>query len=236
MRHLKTTFAVLGAVGVLVLAGNTIALATTGQALILGHGNSANATTGITRTTSGSALKLTTKSATNPPLSVNGRGKVTNLNADSVDGYNSTALRNRIYLFKGSMTNTDDLVSEIKVPNGTYEFSFSGFLSGGGPVVWCQVYKIPKGKTFSSALFYAVTQIQVPSDTGFSPGVSGAGAVYKASGDKLYFECGSTSSPITTSSRAPIQLVMTPTAIAGTGTLTQIAPRVHVGRTGPGPQ
>jgi hypothetical protein len=70
MRTLKTALTVIGAVTVLVLAGNTVALATTGHALILGKGNSANRITALTRTTSGSALKVTTKSTANAPLTV----------------------------------------------------------------------------------------------------------------------------------------------------------------------
>jgi len=51
MRHLKTTLAVLGAVTVLALAGDTIALGTTGHAFILGKVNKANAVTTLKRTT-----------------------------------------------------------------------------------------------------------------------------------------------------------------------------------------
>src|SRR5690349_15216722 len=83
MRHLKTLLTVLGAVTILVLAGNTVALATTGHAFILGKANSANKQTQLTRTTSGPALKVTTKSTANPPFAVNGHGKVAHLNADS---------------------------------------------------------------------------------------------------------------------------------------------------------
>jgi hypothetical protein len=91
MRHLKTFLTVLGAVTVLVLAGNTVALATTGHSFILGKSNSANKLTSLSRTTSGPALKVTTKRSSNPPFQVNGKGKVTNLNADMIDGKDSSA-------------------------------------------------------------------------------------------------------------------------------------------------
>jgi len=87
MRYLKTTLTVIGAVTVLVLAGNSISLAATGQALLLGKSNSANTYTSVTRTTSGSVLSLKSASSSNSPLSVNGKGKVINLNADKVDGF-----------------------------------------------------------------------------------------------------------------------------------------------------
>jgi hypothetical protein len=91
MRHLKTTLAVLGAVTVLVLAGNSIAMAATGKAFILGKGNSANKMTSLSRTTAGSALKLKTTTSAAAPMVVNGRGKVGNLNADLLDGKDSSA-------------------------------------------------------------------------------------------------------------------------------------------------
>src|SRR4051794_40614179 len=83
---LLSLLTVIGAATVLVLAANTVALATTGKALIAGGTNSASKVTTISRTTSGSALQLKTSSSTAAPLTVNGKGKVANLNADTVDG------------------------------------------------------------------------------------------------------------------------------------------------------
>lgn len=91
MRHLKTTLAVLGAVTILVLASNTVAIAATGKGFILGKINSANKQTTLTRTTNGPVLKLNAKSATGTPLAVRGSGKVANLNADKIDGKDSSA-------------------------------------------------------------------------------------------------------------------------------------------------
>ena len=90
MRSLKTLLTVVGAVTVLVLASNTLALAATGHALILGKKNTANKMTKLKRTTAGPALKLKTTSSSATPLKVNGRGKVANLNADLLDGKDST--------------------------------------------------------------------------------------------------------------------------------------------------
>ena len=87
----STLLTVIGAVTVLVLASNTVALATTGHSFILGKANSANKITSLTRTTAGPALKVVTKSSANPPLTVNGKGKVANLNADLLDGLSSSA-------------------------------------------------------------------------------------------------------------------------------------------------
>lgn len=83
---LTTLFAVIGAATVLVLAANTVALATTGNAILAGKINTASKMTSITRTTPGTGLQVKTKSTANSPLAVNGKGKVVNLNADKVDG------------------------------------------------------------------------------------------------------------------------------------------------------
>jgi hypothetical protein len=92
MQKLKTFLTVFGAVTVLVLAANTVAFAATGGKFILGHTNKANKVSTLKRTTSGSALTLITKSSANAPLTTNGRGKVANLNADLLDGLDSSAL------------------------------------------------------------------------------------------------------------------------------------------------
>lgn len=109
MRYLKTTLTVIGAVTVLVLAGNTVALATTGHALLLGKSNTANTITSISRTTAGTALAVKTKTSLSPPLKVNGVGKVTNLNADRVDGKNAA-----------------DFAPYPKVIRGTWSMATSG--------------------------------------------------------------------------------------------------------------
>lgn len=227
MKHLKSTLAVFGAVGVLLLAGNTIALAATGQALLLGKSNSANTITALTRSTAGSGLKVTTHDSSNSPFLVNGKGKVTNLNADTVDGYDSTAMRNRAYAFKADLTSaTADFLTILNVPNGTYEFSYSALLDSPTAVTWCQIIRVPSTGILD-ATYVAVTQIDAA--TGSPTGLSGAGLVTKATGDKLEFNCGSGGGSFITEPAVPIQIVLSPTTVIGGGTVTQ-APKVHVSR------
>lgn len=88
---LMSLLTVIGAVTVLVLAANSVALATTGKAILAGKINTSSKMTTLTRTTAGTALKVTTKSTANAPFAVNGTGKVANLNADKIDGKDSTA-------------------------------------------------------------------------------------------------------------------------------------------------
>lgn len=78
----------------ILLVGGTAATAATGGTFLLGRSNSATATTGLTNT-AGTALSLASKAGT-PPLKVNNSTKVARLNADYVDGVDSTALQRRV--------------------------------------------------------------------------------------------------------------------------------------------
>jgi hypothetical protein len=78
----------------LFMALSSGAYAATGGTFILGHTNRANTVSTLARTgTNGPALKVLTRLSSNPPLAVNGHGKVTNLNADLLDGQSSAAFQ-----------------------------------------------------------------------------------------------------------------------------------------------
>jgi hypothetical protein len=120
---------VLSAAGlaVLVLAANNVAYATTGRSIIAGIGNSSSATTGVTMTSSGAALKLTTKKGS-PPLAVNSTTKVKNLNADSVDGLDSTRLLNDTYRFTVDAADTPATSFSFTLPTlpkGSYLVNYA---------------------------------------------------------------------------------------------------------------
>jgi len=129
---LMSFLTVIGAVTVLVLAANTVAFATTGKSLIAGKTNSTSKVTTIKRTKAGSALKVTTKSNANPPFAVNGKGKVANLSADTVDGYDSSTMLTRAYVFNHTVTDPPSgaLTIPLPVPTGKYLASYSAFLIG----------------------------------------------------------------------------------------------------------
>lgn len=82
------------AVAVLLVGGTGIATAATGGSFILGRSNSASSRSGLTNT-AGTPLSLTAKTGY-PPLIVNSATKVAKLNADLVDGLDSTALQRRV--------------------------------------------------------------------------------------------------------------------------------------------
>jgi len=141
-----SSFAVLGAVAVLVLAANTVALATTGKALLAGKINTSSKVTTLVRTTPGTGLQVKTKSSTNPPFAVNGRGKVVNLNVDKVDGldggtraftwsYTGTVPATRTFTLGGLpsgnyLISWDLYIRANQVPAGTLA---DCYLSAGGP-------------------------------------------------------------------------------------------------------
>jgi len=146
MRYLKTTLTVIGAVTVLVLAGNTVALAATGHSLLLGKSNSADTYTSLTRTTSGTVLSLKSASSTNSPLSVNGKGKVANLNADTVDGIDSTKLQTRTTIYSVPATSgvsSFNLSLPALATPGKYHVTFSiiASMSSAGATLNCDFIK-----------------------------------------------------------------------------------------------
>ena len=92
---------VVGYIALFVALGGTTYAATGGN-FILGRSNTASSTTSLSSSGSGPALKATNTSigtagsfnvtAGHPPLKVNSGTKVANLNADKLDGKDSTAL------------------------------------------------------------------------------------------------------------------------------------------------
>lgn len=215
MRHLKTILTVLGAVTVLVLAGNTIVLAATGSALIAGQSNSANNITSLTRTTNGSALKLQTKSSVSAPLTVNGKGKVTNLNADKVDGLDSTLLHNRSYVFYGKQFVDQTAVEfALTLPSGAYNVSYSIFTNGVSET-GIQCYIIEDGASNDRTVAYSSMVHNL--NGGWDPSFTGSGLVIKKSTTKISLFCNANSGTFDSGgTETPIQIVASPTNIVST--------------------
>lgn len=227
MRHLKTSLAVLGAATVLVLAGNTVALAATGQNFLLGKGNSANAQTTLARTTSGPVLSLKNTSSTGTPLVVNGKGKVSNLNADSVDGFDSAAMRNKVYVFTreispGSADTSYQL--QLPVPTGTYQVGYSLYPSGGfvdDDSLDCYITVHQNG----SALRY-VAESRSVARSGLTPAVSGSGVIGLSSTEDVRLDCNA-GFAFSTFTGQPLQVYLSPTTyVGGSSNLRVAAPRV----------
>ncbi len=177
MHRFKAFFAIIGALTVLALAGNTVALAATGHSFILGKINKANTITTLKRTTGGPALKLRTTSSAAAPLAVNGRGKVSNLNADLLDGHNSSFFASGGYATSFStpvtMTASGELheLMSLSVPSGKYivvsrlqgetgndgggnSFRYDCTLSGSGGIIDDPVYRVGQTNYTENYLTY----------------------------------------------------------------------------------
>ncbi len=223
MRHLKTMLAVLGAVTVLVLAGNTIALATTGHSFILGKSNSASKVTSLARTTSGTALSIHTKSTGNAPLQVNGHGKVANLNADMVDGLHGSALQTRTYVFTRDVTTpTTQVQLTAAVPAGTYLINYSAYMTASPATSMGEVDCYLKQASGFSPFLYA-GESDFPS-TLQGDGVTGGGVLtkYAHTGANLYLICG-VNVPFVTPPHEPIQMTLTRIDVASSASARTVS-------------
>jgi hypothetical protein len=136
---LLTSPAVILAAGCLLVGGTGIATAATGGNLILGQRNTAGRTTTL-HSDSGPALSLEAPKG-KAPLAVNRRTKVTDLNADLLDGLSGTAfvrsgVAQRLFL-SGTTTFTvpagaTRMVVEVRGGGGSGGLSQDGPGSGGG--------------------------------------------------------------------------------------------------------
>lgn len=214
---LTTLLTVIGAVTVLVLAANSVALATTGKALLAGKINSAGKTTTVKRTTQGPVLTLTTRSGANAPLQTNGRGKVVNLNADTVDGLDSAALRSPSYVFTKAITDASTTLElPINVPTGNYLVSYSVLMVGAGTgEVGCSIKRVLGSETRVAESRFVASSVSAPS-------VTGSGYVTKPAGATLALKCDA-GAPFTTLPAEPVQIVLTRADVASS-TVLRTAP------------
>ena len=208
MQKFKTFLTVIGAVTILVLAANSAVYAATGGKFILGKTNKAGAVSTLKRTTSGPALNLVTKSSSNAPMTVNGRGKVANLNADLVDGKNATDLgvRTRVYRQALSLSNVSEFnVTMPSVSPGTYLIAYDAWLyATANSSSWCWV-------DLSDPLVHtSASSLNPVNASGFQP-VNGSGIIRLTStaGVRLHCEYAGSQSSVTNYSAAPMEIVLT---------------------------
>lgn len=211
MRHVKTALTVLGAATVLLLAGNTVAYAATGKALLLGKANYANKQTTLARSTSGPALRLTTKAPGSAPLSTNGRGKVANLNADMLDGLDSAALRTSSRVYTSTIDDAGEAKITLPLSAGSYLVDYAVYAEAESdkPLsIGCYVVEDREG---------GINDVRVASDaaelntTFLDHAVSGSGLVTKTADATVRLVCESPDGEFTTGN-VPVQIVVTPTS------------------------
>lgn len=221
MRQLKTGLAVIGAAAILVLAANTVALAATGQALLLGKSNSSSNITAVTRTTSGSVLKLNSLSAANAPLSVTGKGKVINLNADTVDGFSSADLRDRTYVYTSVFQDKSSVTYLLPVPNGSYLVTYSAsFPAIGNAAVQCFVSEQPtSGENGTTTGHEAQNYV---AGTGSGPALNGAAHATRSADQNILVGCSSEGDTWSVNENNPLTITATPTALVTESTLAPL--------------
>jgi hypothetical protein len=229
MQKLKTFLTVIGAVTILVLAANSAVYAATGGKFILGQTNKAGKVSTLQRTKSGPALNLVTKSSAAAPMTVNGKGKVTNLNADTVDGLDSSALRTGTYVFTRTVSSpTTEVDISLHLPAGTYNLGYAAYMVGGGVdngSAGCYFYREVNG---TDDTYFGETAVLTKAAV--YPSLSGVGTVtVGGAGVTLNLYCWSEHS-FTTSSAEPIQVTATRTIVLTGASASRVAPSARTGR------
>ncbi|MBF4768719.1 hypothetical protein ISU10_13185 [Nocardioides agariphilus] len=191
-QKLKSGLIALAVGIVLVAALDWAAAAATGRSMILGQWNQADHSTTLKNTKSGPALDLR---ASGPALKVSNGKKIAKLNADQLDGLDSTDLQsNRNVTYQWSATNhTGGFTQAIPdQPAGSYVISFSLQMNGAQGteadpnVINC---RIDQTTTVGiDTLKARLADTQLPSiDT--IPTLNGSNPVVLATGDKLTLAC-----------------------------------------------
>ena len=217
MRRLKTIASALAVALVVVAAIDYTASAATGKAFILGKLNKANQQTILKRTTSGPALNLTTTTSASAPMTLNGRGRVANLNADLVDGVDSTTLKTTSYVYTTAVdSGVTDVIIAVPLPTGKYLVSYSATALNAGTNAGC-VLDRHDGLTVTE---FGGGGFAGPTGDGMSAG--GSGFVAKSAGVTLTLHCfGGTD--LGTYAGQPIQIVATKVdTVAATAALTPL--------------
>jgi FlaG/FlaF family flagellin (archaellin) len=198
-------------VSVLVLAGNTVALAATGHSFVLGHVNYTNKQTTLARTTSGTALRVATKYAYNSPFSVNGAGKVANLNADRLDGLDSTALngvRAKVYRYAFANSQYQHVQQLPALAPGVYLATLSVLLDGATGTQAAPTGAYCEFLQSGSGIAETTHSLVQGSTSYFEPGLSTTTVLTTADGNLVSLKC-SASKAWTTSSSFPAEVTLT---------------------------
>jgi hypothetical protein len=193
--RLKSVLSTLGIVIALIVGIDYVSFATTGSSAILGKINSANAATTFSRTTSGPAVSFAAKTGS-APFAVNHTTKVSHLNADLLDGKDSTAFspynKTKVYRYTASTGATGHEFDIPKPPAGQYLVTYAvpTTLTGGTTTtatLWCEIGQsdgAPFGNFLPTA-YTATSSVPYPNATtggnsGPSLGLSGTAVINTA--------------------------------------------------------
>ena len=184
--RLKSVLSTLGIACALVVGLDYVSFAATGSSLILGHSNSANAATTITRTTSGPAVSFKSKSGS-PSIAVNQPTKISHLNADLLDGKDSTSFATKsttkVYKYTAATGATSHQFN-IPIPaDGQYLVTYSVPMSLSGSSnqwAYCEIGQqdvLPFGNYLGSAHTSGFTGPSAVPNNGPSLGLSGTAVI-----------------------------------------------------------
>jgi hypothetical protein len=205
--RLTSAIAVLGVVALLLVAGNTAAYASGGHSFFLGKSNHTKKQTTLTRTRPGTVLSLNAKPGY-PALAVNSSAKVANLNADTVDGIDSSQMLNQTLVFTRDVTGVSNFQMELPVGPGTYNLDYSVFMSG-APAAnsYCELFST----NGTVSRFVGISQF-----ASASPGHTGGGLLTKEAGGHVQLSCvaGGT---FTASGGTAVQVTASPVAVTSGG-------------------
>lgn len=128
MRSYRRVLAVVAAAALMLVGVDAIAYSATGGSVILGKVNKAGAPTTIRNTGTGPAMSFLTR-ATAPPFAVSSTSRVRRLNADMVDGWNSSELISQAFVL------TDDDTTTVHTSPGVV-YSLEQLQAGRYLVTW----------------------------------------------------------------------------------------------------
>jgi hypothetical protein len=203
--RIKSAFMALGIALAMVISLDYVSFAAKGRSFLLGKANVVKKQTSLVRAKPGPPLGLYARPGS-PPISVNSGVRVPNLNADRVDGYDSSALRTRTWVFTKHLTAKygNFIVSMGKVlPPGTYLVSYStsmGSVTIDKPVD-CEIVG------GNNAKFYEAGQSRFLPGTP-SVALSGTGVLPLPAGGSLYVNCKSEQGSFMSGGN-PVQVVAT---------------------------
>ena len=219
---------IVACIALLVALGGTTYAATGGN-FILGKSNTASSTSTLSAPIADKALTVTNDSSKagatalglnvakgHPPFRVNSGAKVANLNADKLDGYDSTALRTTAYTWTKSVPSAvPDLELNIPLGPGTYVIGYDAYMIGGGStgsVAGCYFWR-HRGTDY---VYYGETRYATV--TSNAVGASGSSSVSLVAGDELRLYCYAPTN-WTTDPTQPIHVYAIRTAATGGGAL-----------------
>lgn len=188
---------ILLAAALVAFGANLAAYAANGGALLIGKSNTATKTTKL-KNSKGTALQLKSKKG-KAPLKVNSSTTVKKLSADLLDGQDSTALRNKsfVYTLSGSSTSTDTAWALPGLPPGKYLASYSMALTFTGPPSFIACYFAPASGSIAR---WTAIQVGVPDTLSF---LSGSGYI-DTTADPFVLGCETSGGGTMTSSVPPL--------------------------------